>query len=284
MKSDMFEQDMDGQMWQTLDISEMARVNPSPFHAGTTHSAEIFGHLRDFSVRQLPDEALEIIAPQDEDAQQEVEPATVEERDEGDTPTAFDDGQAEMTPFSLDEADGQEAQESAPVPAIDIEAIKEEAFAEGREAARAEYEQERTRLVEANRLSLIENRQTVINSLGADLVGVCTASFAQLQSCLQEKLARLIAPLVEEKLTREAAAEFVQMLGAQAIEAQLPLIIEGDPALLNAFVVQAKNEPALNLDHYQLEAQEGSALKLIVKDQVLSTRLSPLLQQLREII
>jgi len=271
-------------MWQTLDISEIARGNSFPFRTAKIQQAEIFAHLRDFSVRQLPDEALEILDPQDEDDQHSAEIGAGEGSNEGDFQTSLDESKAEMAPFTLDKADGQASQESAAQPAPDLDSIRSEAFAEGREAARTEYEQERARLSAANRQALVENRQTVINSLAADLVEICAKGFADLQSCLQENLAQLIAPLVGEKLTREAAAEFVQTLSRETIESHLPLIIEGDPALLNAFIVQAKNEPALDINHYQLKAEAGSALTLVVKDQMLSTRISPLLQQLREII
>jgi len=262
-------------MWQNLDISEMAKARSPVFHTSKTRQVEIFQHLRDFSIRQLSDETIEILTPQEKKQKEETE------EEAHDISTIREDSAQQMSPFSLDEAENKKSDSK---PEIDIEAIKNEAFEQGRLAAKADYEEIRARLVEAHRLALAEARQTVINSVAGDLVAACTTGFAKFHASLQEALARLVRPLIAEKLTVDGVAQFVQKLACEAIEASDPLIIEGEQALLDAFIIQAKAEPTINLSHYKLQAREGQELRLIVGDQILSTRLAPLLRQLREII
>jgi len=254
-------------MWQSLDMNGWAKSINEMAAGNTKPQMAILSHLRDFSSR--------VLTPQDEDILP-PEPSQHEEW-EADEPV---DG-AEMAPFCLDEPQKDEVEEE---PAIDLQAIRDEAFERGRESLKEMMAAERERLVETHRQTLAETRQTLINSMAGDLAAHCHSAFAVLQSSLEQELAQLLAALIGEKLESQAIAHFVQELAREAISASQPLIIEGKKPLLDAFIVQAQANPAIDLDHYQLKVNETSELRLIHQDRVLSTRLAPLLQQLREII
>jgi len=258
-------------MWQSLDINELAK-SATAHYGGKKKASDFCQQLRDFSIRHLPDAAIEILLADDtQERQAETDADTENETVEV----------SEMAPFTLNTPP---ATQKVAEPEIDLEAIRAEAFTKGREALKAEMAAERDRLIETHERALNEARQTTINSMATDLVSLCHQGFEQLQFALENNIARLIAPLIGEKLTKEAIAKFIQELAGESIETDRPIIIEGAPALLDAFVVQANKCKKINLDHYQLKACEGAQLRLTYEDKVLSTRLQPLLQQLREII
>jgi len=261
-------------MWQSLDMNELAKDFASAPVA--QHDSAFFKQLRDFSIRKLSDEMVEILGAEiQEDGK---------ENDENEDIPLPEDAQVdapEMAPFSLEDPPEKE---NEPQPELDLEAIRFEAFASGQEAAREEYALEREKLVEAHAKALDEMRQTTINTMAGDLVAMCQACFDQLQCVVEKHVAQLMAPLIGEKLERQAIAEFTRQLANEAMETTLPLVIEGQPALLDAFVAYAKKSGQINLAHYHFEAREGSELRISYEDRMLSTRIQPLLQKLREII
>jgi|GEM_PF-1371699 len=252
-------------MWQSIDMNELAKPLPV-FIEKTRQATVISGHLRDFSHRILPDEALEIL-------DQQIDQVGVDSMQDNHS------AEETMAPFSVEKPSSQEEAE-----AVDLDAIRAEAFNEGKEAAELAYTIERAKLVEAHRLALVETRQTTINTIAHDLVTTCAQAFNDLQSAIEDHLVRLIAPLVGDKLTDSAIAEFTQQLVEMAIDEHLPLRIEGPKPLLDAFLIQAKRETDFDETRYHLVEVEVGELRLSYKDQVLSTRIAPLLQQLREMM
>jgi len=274
-------------MWQNLDMNELAK--PVSSFSGEGQVTAFSKQLRDFSTRLVPDDKLEILHLSEEQATDQAtdeEPATdmalSEAEEQAGEQETISTASPQMLPFSIEEPDKNNKT------LADIDCVRAQAFAagkeEGQKSAREEYDAERHRLVENHAQELAQTRQNTINEVAGDLLATCQAAFATLQQALEHDLAQIIAPLIGEKLTAQAIAEFTRQLTNEAIEASLPLIIEGSPALLDAFIEHANSCPTIDLTHYQLRSCEETSLRLIHGDRVLSTRLSPLLQQLREII
>jgi len=254
-------------MWQSLDMNAWAKSYSSSCSGSSKPQAVIAAHLRDFSNRLLPDDRVEILPPdsaqKDDDYHEE----------QADTP--------QMQPFTLEQPQENDEEVAAE---IDLESIRRQAFEAGRQSLVDESRLERERLVEAHRQTLNEARQTLINSMAGDLLAACQAGFETVQTSLEQDIAQLIAALIGEKWTNQAIADFVQKLAQESLETSLPLIIEGKQPLLDAFIVQAKADPNIDLERYQLKVNETDELRLVHQKKVLSTRLAPLLQQLREMI
>jgi len=216
--------------------------------------ARISGLLRDFAPIKVEEEALEILSLENEGMEPLLSPRKKE------------------VSFSHDE----------------LEEAKVQAFAagltQGKEETQAQlgqqFAEERVAWAEKHAQEIEETRTTTINHFAVNWEQSLRDGLDAIKSRIEQDLAVLLSNLVGSSLTKQAMDDFSAKIAHEAMTAAQPLIIEGKQELLDAFAAITKLEP----QQYQLQPTELDDVRVVLKDGVISTRLAPLMQELKALI
>lgn len=220
--------------------------------------------LRDFAPRILPDDVVEILAPEDNKPQAEFFRSPDAE---------------EMMPLEPEHS----REEHAPTP-VDVEAIQREAFAAGEEKQRAEMTE-----VFSARIKELEETHTaqftaLENETNVKLATAMESSIAdglrRIEASLSAQIADILVSFMRDELTQQAVSAFATRIASEALSAETPLIIDGNKKLLEVFEGLAGYNP----EQYRLKPTDDREIRMQNGDHVLSTRLAPLLNELKELI
>ena len=206
-------------------------------------------------------------------------------KDFGDTqpsPMAFADDAASMS--LLDDFDDPFASVPEPEP-IDIEAEKRASFAEGHEAAvaemRAQMDAERDALVAAHAAELETLRLKYTQELAALVTRRLRDGTDALAKCLSEQAAIVLAPVLSEELSAQAATSLATLVtSAMADGEATKLIVKGPPDMFERLKAE------LGLDESQFQYTETPDIDLSVEigESVLVTRMSAWASSLRKVL
>jgi len=170
----------------------------------------------------------------------------------------------------------------------EMEGAKIEAFAAGLAQGREEtqtqlnrqFAEERAVWVEKHAQEIEETRTTAINHFAANWEQDLRISLETIQKRIEQDLAILISDIVGHSLTKQALDDFAAHIAHEAMATGKPLVIEGKQALLDAFAAITEQTP----HRYQLQPTQLDDLRVVLKDQVISTRLAHLMQELKALI
>jgi len=221
--------------------------------------------LKDFAPRCLPDEMVEILLPEDDSPH-------VPEDDSPHAEFFEPPAEEEMTPLEEDAA-----VEMLPV---DLDAVRQEAFHQGEEKQRAEMQAEFSARIkeieEVHAAEINELRKNVFNNLSVRV----EEGLRKIETGLMRQVTDILAAFVGERLTDEAVGIFAERIAAAGIAAEKPLIVEGDRRFLEVF----QSRPDFDPSQYILKPTDDCEIRIVNGDTVLSTRLAPLLGELRELV
>ncbi|GGA98063.1 hypothetical protein GCM10011491_27860 [Brucella endophytica] len=215
-------------------------------------AVSIASFLTDFSPRRIPDERVVILS-----ALREEEPE----------------------PEQLDEPSAEQAFEAA----VDVELQVKQAFEAGREAGRAEadalYEAEKQRLQRAHEEEMTGIRASVLSETADRLTAQVETALQTLEASFSRQLADLIEPLIAAHIERAAVADFARQVTA-CLPAAMGMEIRGPRDLLDAL---HGLEGFASENFIPIEAN-AAELSLRLDNQVIETRLAPILAELKVLI
>jgi len=169
-----------------------------------------------------------------------------------------------------------------------LETVRAEAFAMGLAQGKQEMRQELTQQFDHERAELAAHHHERIEAakaavaieLAADLQQALDEGLSVMRHQLEQALASLIAQVMTARLTREAVGDFAARITHATMASTQPVVIEGNKTLLAAFADQTD----LAEERYQLQPTNSSEIRVVWGDDVISTRLAPLIQELMELL
>jgi len=217
--------------------------------------------LQDFGLRERPDKTLEDFSVGG------GSPAELFER-----PVM-----AEMKPLK------EEPLADETPPPIDIEAIRQEAFAQGEEKQREEMQagfSTRLKSVEEAHGAEIDQLKSHITGLAAEIEKGLEAGLKKIEADLSRQVAEILMAFMGERLTHEAVRQFADRIAAESLAVEKPLTIEGNRELLD--VLQGR--PGFDSSRYRLKPTDAHEIRVVHGNTVLSTRLAARLKELKELV
>lgn len=219
----------------------------NPQTASSVEPLSVSRFLTDFTPRRIPDEMLQI-----------MEPA--------------------RAPNSADAETDKLAFETI----VQNERQRREAFEEGRADGRAEadalFEAERQRLQRTHDEEMATLRIVLMDEAAVAIGSSLQDGFTALEATLSQQLTNVLMPLVEDHLTGQAVFAFAHKLASVAIAAgEGNVVVKGPTKLIAALERMRSILPA----HCALVEQEQAELSFELPEQVLQTRLRPLLEELK---
>lgn len=168
-------------------------------------------------------------------------------------------------------------------PPIDIEAIQQEAFAQGEEKQREEMQARfsaRLKSVEEAHGAEIDQLKSHITGLAAEIEKGLEAGLQKIEADLSRQVAEVLMAFMGERLTQEAVRQFADRIAAESLAVERPLIIEGNRELLD--VLQGR--PGFDSSRYRLKPTDAHEIRVVHGNTVLSTRLAARLKELKELV
>ncbi|RCL03184.1 MAG: hypothetical protein JSC189_000328 [Candidatus Tokpelaia sp. JSC189] len=168
-------------------------------------------------------------------------------------------------------------------PPIDIEILRQEAFAQGEEKQREEMQagfSERLKLIEEAHGLEINQLKSHMANLAAEIERGLEVGLKKIELDLSQQIAEILMAFINERLTQEAIRQFASKIAAESITVERPLIIEGNKELLG--VLQAL--PDFDASCYRFKPTDAREIRVVYGDTVLSTRLAARLKELKELV
>lgn len=168
-------------------------------------------------------------------------------------------------------------------PPIDIEAIRQEAFAQGEEKQREEMQagfSVRLKSVEEAHGAEIDQLKSHMTGLAAEIEKGLEAGLKKIEADLSRQVAEILMAFMGERLTQEAVRQFADRIAAESLAVEKPLTIEGNRELLD--VLQGR--PGFDSSRYRLKPTDAHEIRVVHGNTVLSTRLAARLKELKELI
>lgn len=216
--------------------------------------------LQDFGLRERPDKTLEDFSVRESPPAEFFEQPVM----------------AEMKPL-------QEEPLAEMPPLIDIEAIRQEAFAQGEEKQCKEMQagfSVRLKSVEEAHGAEIDQLKSHMTGLAAEIEKGLEAGLKKIEADLSRQVAEILMAFMGERLTQKAVRQFADRIAAESLAVEKPLTIEGNRELLD--ILQGR--PGFDSSRYRLRPTDAHEIRVVHGDAVLSTRLAPRLKELKELI
>ncbi|MDD9333674.1 MAG: hypothetical protein PV354_08415, partial [Bartonella sp.] len=167
---------------------------------------------------------------------------------------------------------------------VDVEIARKEAFdqavQEATEKLQKQFEVEKKCLEEEHAKAIEAAKQSVVESLGANVQRQLTKEFADLRQEISQEIAQVLSIFIGEKITEKALQEFATKILDQALGAGRPLILEGNEKLFE----QLKKQRDFDSSQFEFQPTKSTEIRLHRGEMVIATQLTPLLTTLKELI
>jgi hypothetical protein len=180
--------------------------------------------------------------------------------------------------FSFDDALPQE-------PQIDVDAIRAEAFSEGREAGeaavRAEWQSEREALEMRHAEELADLRQRLEQDAAHKIEDELTSAVDRIAATLADQTAFVLAPVMQEALAERAVLEMAEMIKAALTSHNGACLTVRGPVRLYEILKDALGDAAPELRHIETPDLD---ISVDIDEAVLVTRLSAWAGSLKKVL
>ncbi|WP_035007149.1 hypothetical protein [Bartonella rochalimae] len=167
---------------------------------------------------------------------------------------------------------------------VDVEVARKEAFdqavQEVTEKLQKQFEEEKKCLEEEHAKAIEAAKQSMVESLGANVQRQLTKEFSDLRQEISREIAQVLSVFIGEKITEEALQEFATKILDQALSAGKPLVLEGNEKLFE----QLKKQRDFDSSQFEFQPTKSTELRLHRGEMVIATQLTPLLTTLKELI
>jgi len=236
--------------------------------------------LKDFAPHFLPDTMVEVLPSGENSASmQDAAPALAGSKQV--LPVA----EAEffsVQPEKMEPLAGIQTGASLVTASLELETARRQAFAEGEEKQRLMMEEAfsaRLAVLEEEHLAAIESVKTqVLSETAAQFAIGLRQGLQEIEAALSFQITDILAAFVREKMTQAALQQFAERMAEAACDGDEPLTVEGSRALLEA--LQAL--PEFDTHRYTVKITQSDDIRIVRGDHVVSTRLVPLMKQLKE--
>lgn len=236
-------------------------------------AASLSHFLSDFAPRQIPDTEVEVL-PMDAEVPVHDNIAPVEEKD-----PMVDFHQAEDKP-----EDGFDEASLVVETKINAEELKKKEIDEAVEKTKAELEakfaEEKASLAANHEKALSELKEKTIAEIAANLDENLKKGFDEMLNDIGSDVAKILGAFIGEKMKDDALDDFAKRIAKEAIEAKEPLVIEGNGELLQAL----EKRPDFDKSKFNLQTVDCADIRLHLGDQVIATRLEPIMKELKGLV
>lgn len=241
--------------------------------SSTIERLSVSQFLTDFAPRRIADSALEIIdAPSV--AQKIATPAFV-------APTfASPAFSSKETPAETAARETRELEAT-----VEIEQIRRDVFEEGRidgqQTADALFSAERERLLRAHHDEMDALRVSLMDEMASHITSLLQAGLNAFETNISQQLVCVLTPLMNAHFSAQAVADFAQKIARLTVASDDAAMQINGPADL---IAALERHRSLLPDGCQLVETDQLELSLALGEQMLETRLQPLLDELKETI
>jgi hypothetical protein len=180
--------------------------------------------------------------------------------------------------FSFDDVLPQE-------PAIDVDAARLEAFAEGRAAGeaaiRSEWESEREALEARHAEALADLRQRLEQDAARKIEEGLAAAVERISAAVADQTAFVLAPVLQDALAERAVHEMAEMIKAMLTTHKAACLTVTGPAALFDILKEALGPEAPELRHVETSDLD---ISVDIDEAVLVTRLSAWAGSLKKVL
>lgn len=174
---------------------------------------------------------------------------------------------------------------SVEMDAPDLEAVRQEAYAEGYETALAEFNLKHEEALEALRQAHAEELQRIQKTheeqTASRIAEALKSIAAELAERVSDEVAHCLAPLLQASIARKAVADMSELLRDAVLEGDAgPIIVKGPLSLFNILATEL-GEDAVLLRH--IEAADLD-LTVEIAGSVLVTRMSAFAASLKKVL
>ena len=235
-------------------------------------AATLSHFLSDFAPRQIPDTEVEVL-PMDAEVPFHEEPA-VEEAD-----PMVDFHQVESKPEdTFDEAS------LVTETKINAEELRQQAIDEAVEKTKTELEtrfaEEKAALIRDHEKAMSDLKDKTIAEIATNLDENLKKGLDKIVEDISKDVAKILAVFIGEKMHDDALTDFAKRIAREALSAKQPLVIEGNNDLLKAL----EKRPDFNKTKFVLKPTDASEIRLELGDQVIATRLEPVMKELKGLV
>lgn len=247
-------------------------MNNSNTEMENKKAASLSHFLSDFAPRRIPDTEVEVLPMDAEVPVHDIKPA--EEVD-----PMVDFHQAEDKPEdSFDEAS------LVTETKINAEELKKQAIDEAVEKTKAELEakfaEEKASLEASHEKALSELKEKTISDITANLDEDLKKGFDEILENISSDVAKILGVFIGQKMQDDALDDFAKRIAKEALAAKQPLVIEGNGELLQAL----EKRSDFDKSKFNLQPTESADIRLHLGDQVIATRLEPIMKELKGLV
>jgi hypothetical protein len=170
-------------------------------------------------------------------------------------------------------------------PVIDVDAVRAEAFAEGRQAGeaaiRAEWEDERAKLEARHADALADLRQRLEQDAARKIEEAFLAGVDRIAAAVADQTAFVLAPVLQEALAERAILEMAEMIKAALTTNKAACLTVKGPVALFDILKDALGDAAPDLRHVETLDLD---ISVDIDEAVLVTRLSAWAGSLKKVL
>ncbi|WCR55259.1 MAG: hypothetical protein PG977_000652 [Bartonella clarridgeiae] len=167
---------------------------------------------------------------------------------------------------------------------VDVEAAQKAAFdqamQETTEKLQKQFKVEKQRLEEEHAKAIEAAKQSVVESIGANVQSQLTKGLADLRQEISQEIAQVLSIFIGEKITEEALQQFATKISDQALGGGQPLVLEGSKELFE----QLKKQRDFDASQFKFQPTKSTEIRLHRGEMVIATQLTPFLTTLKELV
>ncbi|CAM1630096.1 MULTISPECIES: hypothetical protein [Bartonella] len=247
-------------------------MNNSNTEMDNKKAASLSHFLSDFAPRQIPDTEVEVLPM---DAEVPVhDPLPAEEAGQ-----MVDFNHAESEP-----ADHFDEASLVTETKVNAEELRKQAVDEAVEKTKAELEakfaEEKASLIASHEKELDELKVKTIAEVAANLDNDLKQGFDNILEDISKDVAKVLGGFISEQMHDEALNDFAKRIAKEAISAKQPLVLQGNKDLLKALEAR----PDFDKTKFVLRPTDAGDIRLELGDQVIATRLEPVMKELKGLV